>query len=487
LNNGNNKEQPYTNAGYGQALTQEFTDLTAIRETEQNSLNLDQKAKGDGYTPSLDNLRKILERDTRLAGKLKYNEFTNEIDISNSINLNGATRLDGVADDALIKEIRLYIAQKYKIDFKKSDIADVMEVVARSNQYNPLRSFLLDCEQEYSHLADQKDPFDILRYYLNVKDNQYNRIIFDLFFRGAVAKVFDPSIKFDFVLDLTGEQGVGKTQFFEQLFTDQYFTTVDTLTEKDDKARMVRNWCVFDDEMIATRKASFQVLKRFVTDRKIEFRPPYASSDRRLMKNFVFVRATNQPDYLNDLTGERRFLVAEVFKDNSYRGRKWSEQDRRAFWGAMVTAWRANQTLTLSDSQEHLINTVRERYKVIDDELEALERYLSTPYPERMYFAPINDSLRRTYIYEMMNNGAYLNGNGEEAKIDTAKYGELVPREKMSIALFFKEVFLIDKPTPQQNAKIRLAMRGKHAWEYKRNIKFGRTPTSGFQKVGESE
>ena len=116
MNNGNNKAQPYTNAGYSQALTQEFTDLTAIRETEQNSLNLDQKAKGDGYAPILNNLRKILERDTRLAGKLKYNEFTNEIDISNSINLNGATRLDGVADDALIKEIRLYIAQKYKID-----------------------------------------------------------------------------------------------------------------------------------------------------------------------------------------------------------------------------------------------------------------------------------------------------------------------------------------------------------------------------------
>ena len=126
MNNGNNKAQPYTNAGHSQVQTQELTDLTAIRETEQNSLNLDQKAKGDGYTPSLDNLRKILERDTRLAGKLKYNEFTNEIDISNSINLNGATRLYGVADDALIKEIRLYIAQKYKIDFKKSDIADVM-------------------------------------------------------------------------------------------------------------------------------------------------------------------------------------------------------------------------------------------------------------------------------------------------------------------------------------------------------------------------
>ena len=73
MNNGNNKAQPFINAGYSQVQTQELTDLTAIRETEQNSLNLTQKAKGDGYNPSLDNLRKILERDTRLAGKLKYN------------------------------------------------------------------------------------------------------------------------------------------------------------------------------------------------------------------------------------------------------------------------------------------------------------------------------------------------------------------------------------------------------------------------------
>lgn len=85
--------------------------------------------------------------------------------------------------------------------------------------------------------------------------------------------------------------------------------------------------------MVATKKTSFQELKRFITDRKIEYRPPYGSTDRRLLKNFVIVRATNQPDFLNDLTGERRFLVAEVFKDSSYKGRNWTENDRRRFWG----------------------------------------------------------------------------------------------------------------------------------------------------------
>ena len=45
-------------------------------------------------------------------------------------------------------------------------------------------------------------------------------------------------------------------------------------------------------------------------------------------------------------------MVAEVHKDTNYKGRKWTEKDRRAFWGAMVMTWRANQVLNLTDEQE---------------------------------------------------------------------------------------------------------------------------------------
>lgn len=366
---------------------------------------------------------------------------------------------------------------------KKSDISDTLEVVARTQGYNPLKKFLLECEREYNSCSDPPETFNILRQYLNVEDSKYNRIIFDLFFRGAVAKVFDPSVKFDFVLDLTGKQGVGKTQFFEGLFTDQYFTTVETFTDKDDKARMVRNWCVFDDEMVATKKTSFQELKRFITDRKIEYRPPYGSTDRRLLKNFVIVRATNQPDFLNDLTGERRFLVAEVYKDSSYKGRNWTENDRRRFWGGMVKAWRDNKDLTLSDEQEALVNAIRAKYKAIDEELEDLERYLNTPYPERMYFSPPNDKVRKYFIHEILTNGIWLNGNGEEEKLDE-KYGKLVERDRLTVNLFFQEVYLNDSPTQKQKAKIRMALQNQQEWQYKKGIKFGKVTTSGFFKNG---
>lgn len=462
----------------------EVVDLTQARETdeEHNSLNLAKRARGDGFAVNLDNLKKILNGDSKLKGGIQYNVFTYEIDVTRPMKLNGRT-LSGAIDDLIIREIRAYIATKYKMDYKKPDIADILEVVAGEHSYNPLKDYLESCESEYKELVNQRDPFDILRHYLNIKDDEYNRIIMDLFFRGAVAKVFDPTIKFDFVLDLTGRQGVGKTQFFEGLFTHKYFTTVETFTDKDDKARMVRNWCVFDDEMVASKKASFSELKKFITETKLEFRPPYASSDRRLPKSFIIVRATNDHDYLNDLTGERRFLVAEVHKDTAYKGRKWTEKDRRAFWGAMVMAWRANQVLNLTDEQEKLVNEVRSCYKFVDETLEDLERYLGTPYPKRMYQFPPTDRTRYYYIYDMINHGYHMGANGVEITLDIEKYGELVERDKMAINLFFTEVYPDKIPNVKDKNKIKKIMQSKEDWEARESLRFGKSIKRGFAKI----
>jgi len=467
-----------------QKVPPEVVDLTQARETdeEHNSLNLAKKARGDGFAVNLDNLKKILSGDSKLKGAIQYNVFTYEIDVTRPMKLNGRT-LSGAIDDLIIREIRAYIATKYKMDYKKPDIADILEVVAGEHSYNPLKDYLESCENEYKELVNQRDPFDILRHYLNIKDDEYNRIIMDLFFRGAVAKVFDPTIKFDFVLDLTGRQGVGKTQFFEGLFTHKYFTTVETFTDKDDKARMVRNWCVFDDEMVASKKASFSELKKFITETKLEFRPPYASSDRRLPKSFIIVRATNDHDYLNDLTGERRFLVAEVHKDTAYKGRKWTEKDRRAFWGAMVVAWRANRVLNLTDEQEKLVNEVRSRYKFVDEIFEDVERYLEIPYPKNMYQFPATDSTRHYYIHDMMNHGYHMGANGVEIHLDTEKYGELVERDKLAVNIFFSEVYLNNSPNPKDKNKVKKFMQNKDGWEYRESLRFGKSVKRGFAKI----
>ena len=459
-------------------------DLTERRETKENSLGLQKKRRGEGFSDSIDNLVKIFEQDSKLKGAFQYNEFTYELNVTKPLKLNSGNNLDGVVDDLVIKEVLVYVSTKYGIDYKKSAIQDVLEVVARRNSYIPLKDYLLACEAEYQQAEEQRDPFDMVRYYLNIEDNEHNRLAFEIFLRGAVAKVFEPSVKFDFVLDLTGRQGVGKTQFFEGLFKD-HFTTIETFTDKDDKARMVRSWCVFDDEMVATKKASFSELKKFITEREMAFRPPYASSDRRLLKNFVIVRATNDDDYLNDLTGSRRFLVVKVHRDSAYKGRSWSDSDRRLLWGAVVTKWRDNPNFELTDDQETLLNKERERYKVHDNIIEDLNTYVETKIPSKFYLLPPNNPVRQYYVHDTIEYGAYMNANGEVIQLDPQVHGELVERDRMTLKTFFGEVYgkTLDKVPKEDRNKVKMAMQNKEGWEWKKGIKFGKKNTSGYKKV----
>ena len=161
-----------------QQIPPTVVDLTQARETneENNSLNLTPKTKGKGFAITLDNLKKILSGDSKLKGAIQYNTFTYEIDVTKPTKLNGRT-LSGTIDDLIIREIRAYIATKYKVDYKKGDIADILEVVAGEHSYNPLKDYLEACESEYKEIVNQRDPFAILRHYLNIKDDEYNRII----------------------------------------------------------------------------------------------------------------------------------------------------------------------------------------------------------------------------------------------------------------------------------------------------------------------
>ena len=148
----------------------------------------------------------------------------------------------------------------------------------------------------------------------------------------------------------------------------------------------------------------------------------------------------------------------------------------------MVMAWRDNQVLNLTDEQEKLVNEVRSRYKFVDETLEDLERYLALPFPKNMYHYPVTDRTRYYYIYDMMNEGYFRNSKGGTVELNTDTYGELIERDKMTINLFFQEVYLTDKAPPKDKAKVKKYMQNKEGWEHKRSLKFGKSVKPGYSK-----
>lgn len=101
-----------------------------------------------------------------------------------------------------------------------------------------------------------------------------------------VAKAANPDTKFDWVLDLVGGQGVGKTTLLMKLappgtYTDQFLS----FTDKDDFAAMRNALIVNDDEMTVSNRTSFEEIKKFITMKEFTYRPPYARSNETFKKN----------------------------------------------------------------------------------------------------------------------------------------------------------------------------------------------------------
>ena len=453
----------------------EIGDVVSINSQDKMITN----AKGDIKANSPMNVLVAFKADDQLSIYLKHNDFSQEHELLKDIKIGNTLFKKGELPSNFDSVVKVYFESVLGVAFSNQAMLDGMETFFSERSYNPVIEYMERAAEKW----DGRNRIDrMLQVYLGAEDNPLISKIAQMWLVGAVAKVYDPYVKFDYVLDLVGGQGVGKTSLLQKLGGEWYTDAVTDFSNKDNYDIMLKSLIVNDDEMVASKKASFSELKKFITETKLEYRPPYASSDRRLPKSFIIVRATNDHDYLNDLTGERRFLVAEVHKDTTYKGRKWTEKDRRAFWGAMVVAWKSNQSLTLTDEQENLVNEVRSRYKFADETLEDLERYLALPFPKNMYHYPVTDRTRYYYIYDMMNEGYFRNSKGGTVELDTDTYGELVERDKMTINLFFQEVYLTDKAPPKDKAKVKKYMQNKEGWEHKRSLKFGKSVKPGYSK-----
>lgn len=274
--------------------------------------------KGKIRVNSLRNIELILENDEQLKDRFRYNLFTSEVDV-----VKGSTELNiqpGRLVDAYYSEIASYIESSLHYNhvlFDERRVRSAITVVSRHHAYNPIIDYMNDARKQWD---EQERLATLLPEYLGVDHTPVVELITKLFFCGAVAKAFNPKTKFDFVLDLVGGQGAGKTTFLQKIaplgyYTDQ-FTAFDN---KDDFAVMRRALIINDDELTATNKASFEVLKKFITLQEFEYRKPYGHEAERFAKNFVMARTTNELYYLKDKTGERRFLPVLVSKSRQQK------------------------------------------------------------------------------------------------------------------------------------------------------------------------
>ena len=188
--------------------------------------------------------------------------------------------------------------------------------VAHRHPFNPAQDRL-------RALADQWDGESRIGHWLvelgakvNPSNADYMREISACWMKGVAARVLIPGCKRDDVLVLCGQQGWGKSTFAQALADaiqpDAFTDNLGDLGHKDAKAS-IRGIIIAElGELAALNKSDIESIKVFVATRSDHFREAYGRGDRDYPRTVSFIGTTNNPAFLIDPTGNRRWWPASI-------------------------------------------------------------------------------------------------------------------------------------------------------------------------------
>jgi hypothetical protein len=173
----------------------------------------------------------------------------------------------------------------------------------------------------------------------DAEDNEYVRGVSKLFLVAAVARIYRPGCKFDSMVILEGIQGTGKSTLVRRLGKEWALEGLPPLrsaVDKDVVDAMRGKWIIEIEEMNVAKKADSDAMKAFITRCVDRVRLPYERSSRDFPRQCIFVGTVNDDSYLQDSTGNRRYLPIKV-------GRiKLEDMNVDQLWAEAVESWNAN-------------------------------------------------------------------------------------------------------------------------------------------------
>jgi len=150
--------------------------------------------------------------------------------------------------------------------------------------------------------------------YWGVEDTPYTRALSRYIWTGLAGRCLVPGIKLEQVPVLVGLQGAGKTPGIMAMAPlEEFFVEVDLATRDDNLARTLRGKLVGElAELKGLRSREAESIKAWVSRRYEEWVPKYREHALQFPRRMMFFGTTNDDQFLDDDTGEKRWLPVEV-------------------------------------------------------------------------------------------------------------------------------------------------------------------------------
>lgn len=336
---------------------------------------LEANTKGE-YNNSANNLNLILENDRMLKGIFKYNVFDNKRYVTRSLPWR---KIDGIQPlkDVDYSGIRNYIECIYGI-VASQKVDDAVALEFERNTFHPIVDYLKSLEW------DGKPRIDTLMIdYFGAEDNAYTRASIRKMLCAAVARVFEPGVKFDLVLILVGNQETYKSTFIQKLGVNWFSDTFTTVQGKESFEQLQGAWIIEIAELSGLKKAEVETIKHFITKREDSFRPAYGRVVETYKRQCIFFGTTNSRDFLRDPTGNRRFIPIDVrapFATKSVMSDLTSDEVNQ-IWAEAYQLYLAGEQLYLTDEADAIAKAEQRKHSEVDERSGVIEDYLNTLLP----------------------------------------------------------------------------------------------------------
>ena len=338
---------------------EEFSDLdadaasAAKKAPEENAnwqdgLDIDKHGK---VKDTLGNLALILRNDPGLKD-ISYNIHRSGIDIRRDAE--GKTTLPWTQlkpgwNESDLGAIQIYLERVYGL-YTPSKLKGILLAIAAERSYHPIRDYF-DALPAWDGVPRVETLFID---YLGSPDTAYIRAIARKMMVAAVARIYEPGIKFDSVVVLNGPQGMGKSSFFAKL-GGKWFSDSLTISDMKDKAapeKLQGYWILELGELAGLKKMDVETVKAFITRQDDKFRHSYGYSVEDHPRQCIIVGSTNNGDgFLRDVTGNRRFWPVTCTTNSPHR--PWEvESVVPQLWAEAYTLYRAGEKLFLSLEEE---------------------------------------------------------------------------------------------------------------------------------------
>ena len=325
---------------------------------------------------TLHNLKLIMENDESMK-QIVFNQLADGMEIRDPVPWKHPSKFWRDADDA---QLICYVDEKYGT-FSQRNYSIAVAKVVDDRSYHPIRDFFKNLPEWDGAKRVETALVD----YLGAEDTPYVRAVTRKLLCAAYVRVYNPGIKFDNMIVLNGDQGIGKSTFISKLGGEWYSDSLN-LSDMNDKTaaeKLQGYWILEIGELAGMKKADLDKVKAFISRQDDKYRASFGRRVTPHPRQCVFFGTTNNENgYLRDITGNRRYWNVKVTGKGKHKAWELDEDTVSQIWAEVKVIAKAGEKLYLPPELEEFARDEQRAAMERDDREGLVVEYLEMLLPE---------------------------------------------------------------------------------------------------------